>query len=222
MTERKWLRPVVGVEIGQGFDPTAICVAQPERRSYESGKEVHFAVRFLDRLAAGTRYPQVAERVQEIVARIQEMIDCRPIVYINTTDSGPPLHEFFRSRVRNARIIAVCLNHGVERTEDDGRVKLGMGHIVSRLQVLLQAGHLHLPETAEARILSGEIRDYKMVIEERADDRPGAFRVGTLDDLLIALGLAVQTTPRGSGYPAPPPYIPDFDTYLGLSSRSSW
>jgi hypothetical protein len=53
-----------------------------------------------------------------------------------------------------------------------------------------------LPRTAEADILAGELLRYEIRVSEDANDRYGAFKVGTHDDLVTALGLAVQPAPR--------------------------
>jgi hypothetical protein len=41
----------------------------------------------------------------------------------------------------------------------------------------------------------GELLDYEIRIDDNARERYGAFRVGTHDDLVTALGLAVQEDP---------------------------
>lgn len=46
-----------------------------------------------------------------------------------------------------------------------------------------------------------ELLDYEIRVDENANDRYGAFRVGTHDDLVTALGLAVNSEPRVSVYP---------------------
>jgi hypothetical protein len=76
-----------------------------------------------------------------------------------------------------------------------GEVKLGRGWLVSRLQVLLQGDRLHLPTTAEARALAEELLEYEIKVDPDGDARFGAFRVGAHDDLVTALGLAVQVEP---------------------------
>lgn len=53
-------------------------------------------------------------------------------------------------------------------------------------------GRLHLPRTAEAETLAEELLDYEIRVDQDANDRYGAFRVGAHDDLVTALGLAVQ------------------------------
>jgi hypothetical protein len=50
----------------------------------------------------------------------------------------------------------------------------------------------HLPDSDEARTLAQELQDYEIRVSEDANDRYGAFKVGTHDDLVTALGLAVQ------------------------------
>lgn len=44
----------------------------------------------------------------------------------------------------------------------------------------------------EARILAEELMEYEIKVSEDANDRYGAFQVGTQDDLVTALGLALQ------------------------------
>jgi hypothetical protein len=69
---------------------------------------------------------------------------------------------------------------------------LGKAYLVSRLQALLQCGRLHLPRTREAEVLTEELLDYEIRVDENANDKYGAFKVGVHDDLVTALGLAVQ------------------------------
>lgn len=79
-------------------------------------------------------------------------------------------------------------------------VSLGKAFLVSRLQALLQTRRLHLPRSPEAEALAQELLDYEIRVDENANDRYGAFRVGTHDDLVTALGLAVQSD-RPAGFP---------------------
>jgi hypothetical protein len=47
-------------------------------------------------------------------------------------------------------------------------------------------------EEQRAGSTAQELQDYEIRVDENANDRYGAFRVGTHDDLVTALGLAVQ------------------------------
>ena len=87
------------------------------------------------------------------------------------------------------------MNHGDRREQEPGEIKLGKAWLVARLQTLLQTGQLHLPQTAEAEQLAEDLLDFEIRVSEEASDRPGAFPVGRHDDLVTALGLAVQEDP---------------------------
>jgi hypothetical protein len=101
--------------------------------------------------------------------------------------------------------VPVTFTSGDRRTEKwDGsflRVSLGKSFMVSRLQAMLGTGRLHLPKTREAEALTEELLDYELRVDADGQPRAGADRVGTHDDLVTAVGLAVQVNdgkPRGT------------------------
>ena len=58
--------PVIGIDIGQKRDPTALAVVEGEYRPGPDPslpRESHFLVRYLVRLPLGTPYPEVARRL---------------------------------------------------------------------------------------------------------------------------------------------------------------
>jgi len=186
----------IGVDIGQRRDPTAVCVAEVKRRATQRHQENHFYVRHLERLALGTSYPKVAERIAHITGRVRAMSGSGPRVYVDATGVGVPVVDLLRERIHGGRVVAVYFIHGNRRTETvkDGqpRVSLGKAYLVSRLLSLLESGRVHLPRTSGARALERELLNYEVRVDENACDRYGAFREGTHDDLVTALGLATQ------------------------------
>jgi len=78
---------------------------------------------------------------------------------------------------------------------------------VATLQALLEQRLVALPDTSEGRQLTQELQDFELRVNENANLVSGAFRTGTHDDLVIALGLSCLDDPRrrqvGSGSPAP-------------------
>ena len=100
-------------------------------------------------------------------------------------------------------VAPVFFTHGDRRVETgqgwDLEVQLGKCHLVCRLQTLLQTARLHLPRTPEAETLARELLEYEIRVESDANERYGAFPVGTQDDLVTALGLAVQCDPSLPG-----------------------
>jgi predicted nuclease with TOPRIM domain len=186
----------IGIDIGQTRDPTAICVAETELRQVEGRSEMHFVVRHLERLALGTRYPRVVERVTDITSRVQAKTGEGPVLYLDATGVGQPVVDILQERLPGGWIVPTFFTHGdrrVETREGEGvRVSLGKAFMVSRLQTLLQNRRLHLPRSREAETLTEELQNYELRVSENANDTYGAFRVGTHDDLVTALGLATQ------------------------------
>lgn len=188
---------VVGVDVGQGREPSAICVAEAEKRE-GSWPNTHFLIRHLERLPAGTSYPQVAERVASVTHGAIRTIRNDVEIYVDATGLGEPIVELIWGAVMEL-VVPVYFTHGdrriVDRCSYRHTVSLGKAYLVARLQTLLQGGRLHLPKTPEAEVLTQELLDYEIQVDENANDRYGAFTVGTQDDLVTALGLAVQVDP---------------------------
>lgn len=183
---------MIGLNIGQKRDPTAVCVAEIHERRNGERSESHFYVRLLERMPLGTPYPRVADRAGEIVAKVKLKTRSAPRLYVDATGVGKPIVDLLEEK--GGKAIACYFNHGDRRVEKSwDEVVIGKAFLVSRLQALLQTGRLHLRKTAEAAdVLFDELLSYEIPIDENANDRYGAFRVGTHDDLVTALGLAVQ------------------------------
>ena len=186
----------IGLDVGQRRDPTAVCVAEGEWREVEGRTESHFLVRHLERLPLGTPYPEVTDRIARITDQVRARTGDRPTVYVDSTGVGGPVVDLLRERVRSGEVVAVWFMYGDQRTEswegDFLRVSLGKAYMVSRLQVLLGTGRLHLPKTREAGALTDELLNYELRVDQSGHETFGAFRTGTHDDLACALGLAIQ------------------------------
>jgi hypothetical protein len=217
--KRKPVEVCVGVDLGQRRDNTAIVVAEATER--ETGKrrvasvnrdvthwydvtETVYVVHFIERLELGTPYPAVAERVAAVVG---QLADRRRVPYVqdlyvvlDATGVGRPVVDLVREELQDLRCrVTAATFTGTPRL--DGRVgarEIGVGKpfMVSRLQALLQTRRIRLPETEQARQLAQELVDFELRVNEKtANLTAGAFRVGTHDDLVSALGLAVLREP---------------------------
>jgi hypothetical protein len=159
--------------------------------------DAHYLIRHLERLPLGTSYPAIGARVAAVVAGVAERTGFVPTLYLDATGVGTPVVDTLRSHGVRGTLVPVYFTYGDRRsTRDDGSVSLGKAWLVSRLQALLQSGLLHLPQTPEAQTLAHELLDYEIKVDEDANERYGAFRVGSHDDLVTALGLAIQAEPR--------------------------
>lgn len=191
----------IGVDLGQKHDPTALAVVEQQRRGSGAGSD-HYLARHLERLPLGTSYPAVVARIAAIGTQLRTPGRGRPMhwiaaLYVDATGVGQPVIDLLLAA--GVRVTPVYFTHGDRRTVEQGAVTLGKAWLVSRLQALLQTNRLHLPDTEEARALAKELQDYEIHVDQNANDTYGAFKVGTHDDLVTALGLAVQVEARPSG-----------------------
>lgn len=191
---------MIGVDIGQRTEPSAVCVTETDDRAGPHGREDHYLVRHLERLPIGTSFPALADRTAEVAAGIVERTADYPFVYLDATGLGESVVDLFSVRARCARVVAVYFNHGDRRVRVDRKeVHLGKAYLVGRLQALLQSKCLHLPRTPDAEALAKDLLEFEIQVREDANDRYGAFRVGARDELVTALGLATQPRPPTIG-----------------------
>jgi hypothetical protein len=197
----------VGVDLGQKRDPTAIAVVEAQRREHDGRNEDYYLTRFLERLPLGTPYPAIAQRVLTVIANIRRQVASAPprwempppsatiALYVDGTGVGQPVVDLLKCAAVYVR--PVYFTHGDRRVEQrDRSITLGKAWLVSRLQALLQTARILLPRTTEAQALAQELLDHEIHLDEKANDTYGAFRVGSHDDLVTALGLAVQEPVR--------------------------
>jgi hypothetical protein len=196
-------RAFIGVDIGQRVDPTALAVVEHEDRrdrclkadgQVEERLVRHHLVRYLARLPLGTPYPEVAERLAQVAAGVHEKTGRRPTLYLDATGVGQPVVDELRRHKVQAQLIPVYFTHGDRRMQgENNSITLGKAWLVSRMQALFQGNRLHLPPGhPEAEALVKELLDYEIRVDQDANDKYGAFKVGTHDDLVTALGLATQ------------------------------
>lgn len=199
----------IGIDVGKSSDPTAIVVAQSEMR----GGKQHFTVPFLTRLELGTPYPKITDRAVRIIRGVEhkllyefaermlmpafapeldKMVKQEVWVLVDSTGVGAPVVDMLRDALPDTKVCGVIFTHGEHNTvrwrSSEGT--MGKSYLVSRLQVLIQTGRIHLPQVEESKVLLDELRNYEVNITEKGVDTYGAFKVGSHDDLVTALGLA--------------------------------
>jgi hypothetical protein len=79
--------PIIGVEIGQRRQASAIAVVErksrPEGQAWPPRERNHWIVRHLETLPPGTTYPDLARRLAKVCKSIVEAGGRKPIVYAN-------------------------------------------------------------------------------------------------------------------------------------------
>lgn len=198
---------VIGVHVGQNRMRTAVAVVELERREDETtqGKRMavwHYTLRYLQALPAGSTYTDTALRLGEILEKAQDHSDSKPHVCVEASGQGSPVVETVTRKLpKKTTVWTIHLNHGDRRNSDKSNrtVTLGKAYLVSRLKVLFQEGRLHLSRSEEELIK--QVLDYEVRPEQIDATRPGAFSVGTQDDLITAVGLTAQMEISASVYP---------------------
>ncbi len=206
--KRRLMGPVtIGADIGQRVDPSAIAVAEAETRVIEGRTETVYHIHHLERLPLGTGYPAVAERIATVAAGVTKRGALVRRLYADCTGVGRPVVDMLppaliRQHV-TTQVWAVTFTFGDRRTEhtSEREVIMGKAWLVSRLKVLLQTDRILLPKMDEATALVKELLDYEIRQRDNGNEQFGAFAVGSHDDLVIALGLAVQDVARVPGSP---------------------
>lgn len=208
----------VGIVIGSLSKPWAICVAdgalrqvrgvpgqgQVSRYPHEEG---HYTVRMLERHPPGTQMPEFLDRLREIFDKLHDLADQRSSwiqVKVDVTGKGSTVADHLRSILHHSvELLPVYFNFGDKFNREATQVQLGKAFLVGRLQAFLQTARLHLPKDEQARQLAEELADYEVELVANASTREGAFQVGTRDELVTALGLAILEVPWELEIPKP-------------------
>ncbi len=132
----------------------------------------------------------------------------RPEIFlrIDATGVGSPIVELVESALfgrgkQYTRVQPCFFTHGDRINRSSGTYTVGKGFLVGRLKALQQSGLLKIaPDILDAPAVVEEFLDYEIRVDENANDKYGAFKTGTHDDRVTALGLAVLQTPGPRGY----------------------
>lgn len=209
---------VVGLDIGQRRDPTALAIT--EAVETRMGTVVHvgheppwgtcetcypetedvFYVRDIGRLQLGTKYPAVAERVAEVIGSLNAR-SVTPYLLVDVTGVGRPVFDILAGSLASLDVYpsAVTFTGGRMLRGNLGSPELSLPKelLVSRLQALLQTLRIKGPDTEPMHATAEELRVYEVRVSEDAKLTAGAFRTGAHDDLATALGLSVLFDPSG-------------------------
>jgi hypothetical protein len=227
-------RFIVGCDLGQQSDPTAISVIEridgvvdfntAEERHTRTGRiperkaPPRLDVRYLQRLPLKLSYPDQVERVRQLMARpplsgVPSDDIQRATLIVDATGVGKPVAELFdRAGLKNEKI-------SITSSEDKVTYSNGMWHVSKALLVQQIDACLHNAELrfakdlAEAGAMAAELKDFRRFVSA-AGRSTWEARSGQHDDLVLSVGLAVWWALR----PAPPQ--PWYGFYGSKSERN--
>jgi hypothetical protein len=174
---------VVGVDLGQARDPTAICIVQ---KVGSGSRRPVFRCGFLRRVPLGTSYPAIIGYVGRLIDRLKGP----STLAIDFGGVGRPVYDLFVDAGYSP--IGISITAGDSVTREGGNIfRVPKLTLVSRLQALLHSGQLKILETlADAPQLVRELEDMRATFSDRGHLLFSA-RVGRHDDLCLALAIAL-------------------------------
>lgn len=177
--QRTHERFLIGVDLGQARDYTAIVVIQ----AFDHKGKREYDLRHLERPELGTPYPAVVERIAEVVT--DKKLGKEVSLVVDATGVGRPVVDMMRER--GLRPFPVTIT--ASTTEGD---RVAKRDLVSTLQVVLQTGRLKIAHGLPlAPVLVKELVNFKAKISAEGRDTYEAWREEVHDDLVLAAALAL-------------------------------
>jgi hypothetical protein len=196
-----------GLDLGQSRDHSALVVVERadlildeiDHVTYERLRERQYRVRFLERVALGTPYPNVVERVRAVV-RAKPLVG-RCTLVMDATGVGAPVLDLLRGAQLGCGIDPVILTGGERESHADGVWCVPKQNLVVGLRVMLEKRELGLPaKSGASRVLVKELAEMEMWTGGRGGLKFGSRRDGAHDDLVMASALACwRARPRLPG-----------------------
>jgi hypothetical protein len=156
----------VGLDLGQRQDHSAIAVVE---RAQMNAKTVVYAVRGVERVALGTPYPKVVERVRGILGSYE--LNGRSSLVVDATGVGAPVVDSLKAAL-TTEITAVTITGGEKAAENRSTYGIQRWNVPKRDLV---AGVQMLLERGELRIAKG-MREAGPLVKELLDMRGGGGR----------------------------------------------
>ena len=179
---------IVGLDLGQAQDPTALAVIERSRASDGAS----YAVRHLKRWPLRTAYTEIVEEVTQLLQRPPLQNTVAALV-VDATGVGAAVVDLFKAVSLGADgLVPVTITAGADAQKDEqGGWRVPKRDLVGVVQVLLQNQRLRIAAALpEAETLLRELEGFRVRISAAGRDTYGAWRDGTHDDLVLAVALA--------------------------------
>lgn len=190
---------IMGVDLGQVQDYTAICVVQVEAGRWgirdrildivwHPPLERQFNIVHLERIPLGTSYPDIANIVAERYAALPP--EGGHDLLADATGVGRPVVQLMRQIGLDARAVTITGGNNVDGTAFG--TKVPKRDLVSAVQVIMQNGQMHVAEgLREGPAFAKELQNFKYKINLAGHDTYEAWRERDKDDMVLACAIAV-------------------------------
>lgn len=227
---------LVGLDLGQSHDPTALAVLEKEPVLDAEGKPTRdgrghelsaYNVVHLERYQLGLAYPDMVEKVGELLRRPAMQKAGQPKLAIDATGVGRAVVDQFIGAKLPARCVPITITSGAGVTKDQWNktsvtcYRVAKLDLVAAARVALDARRLRIaPSLALASTLVKELQNYQVRVTASAHETFNA-REGAYDDLVLACCLAAWLGEFGPRDPGPPCVFPRNRSFRGGIPGSS-
>ncbi len=191
---------IMGVDLGQAQDYTAVVVLEREARETGETRREHrpstriwtdgrltagratdyldvpvtknyFTARHLERLPLGTPYPEQVRHIKSLYERLRDTNQGVRLA-VDATGVGRPVVDMLTQA--RLPVTAISITGGDTVTREGRDYRVPKRDLVGVVQVLLQTGRLKIDATLpEASILTAELQGFKYSITASGHDRYG-------------------------------------------------
>ncbi len=179
----------VGLDLGQASDYTAISIIQqtwndPQRR-YE------YELRYLERPALGTGYPEIVNRVTRILGSTNILGVDLPRLVLDKTGVGAPVADMFKS-ISEVKPVCISITAGQRPSKVIGGYNVPKRDLVFSLLAVFQSNRLKIADKLPlGKIFLDELLNFKVKIDPKtAHDSYASWREGVHDDLVLSVAMA--------------------------------
>ena len=172
----------VGLDLGQSRNYSALVVVERAEIlldemdwvTYERRRRRRYRVTFLELVRLGTPYPDVVDRVREVMRA--PALAGRCTLVMDATGVGAPVLDMLRQAGLGCGIEPVILTGGEKESHGGGAWHLPKRDLISGLQTMLEKGEIELPAGyGPAALLRRELANVGSRVGERGRGRSGAW-----------------------------------------------
>jgi hypothetical protein len=188
----------IGLDLGQSQDFTAMAIMERtelrgdwDAAMYAHKKMAALELRYLSRIALGTPYPEVVERVRQVTRSAELRGRCS--LMVDATGVGRPVVDLLRAADLDPDcwMLPAIITAGHRETQSDGYYHVPKRDLIVGLQVLLQRGGLRIAAGMRfGGALVEELSQMRVRQTEKGHEQYGAWREGEHDDLVFAVAMA--------------------------------
>ncbi|MCL2366652.1 MAG: hypothetical protein FWC75_06340 [Oscillospiraceae bacterium] len=166
------------------------CMQYPDRRGahwsqrYIQPYPKEFYLRHLERIAPGTTYPEILDKIK-LIYESPELSECERALIIGFSGVGQPVWDMMQNDGFRHRLNGILIASGDEVTREHLIYRVPKQDLIAATQIELQKGTLRFAkDVPEAETLAHELSNFDIMQHE-------VHREGANDGIVLALAMAI-------------------------------